>query len=228
MFHSKRRAAIATATTALLCVIAATAFAGPLTAQPPIPGVTQAPLLPDIALLNTHATTTLGFAGPVSGPFALTAGTKYDVVVAGTFSAWDKWPPKARLDSCGTPTAVLFDSPGVTTPYAGMDAEYRFAAPDFRGCNFALLGHQASLQINVGSGWVHYAPLPRQETPQGRYHRYDYVVTGTGVAPQFRLLDWDTRDNNGVLVIRVKPATFAPGSPNPLDVPEAGLPSWLL
>jgi len=147
-----------------------------------------------------------GSSAPVSSPFALVTGQHYLVKVRGTFSAWTHWSHRR----CGkVEPAPIFASPGRPDTPAGFDAEFQFAHPAYlpSQCNRSLLPARAVVfQFNSGGGWAHPTPVGGPPVKPSHKHKYTYDVVGTGVPISFRIVDWETRDNNGRLKITISAA----------------------
>ncbi len=142
----------------------------------------------------------------VTGPNVLAGGQSYTLLVEGTYSAWQDWP----FRRCGQPEpAAVFPSPasdGQPATSVGDDAVFRFAKPLYSGtCKRHALPHATgSFQIDLGNGWKSFTPnggIPRR--PSAGTHPYTATILGTGVKPQFRIADWRTSDNNGMLKLTI-------------------------
>jgi hypothetical protein len=156
--------------------------------------------------LDSYDALSTGATTPISSPAALVNGQHYLISVEGTFSAWTHWPSRR----CGkVEPAPVYLSPGRPDAPTGDDAEFRFARPAFTRaqCNrHELPKSQVVFQLDTGTGWHHPIPVGGPASEPTRHHRYVYDVVGTGVPVQFRLVDWETRDNNGRLKIAISAA----------------------
>ncbi len=148
---------------------------------------------------SSHALCNANFGcGPVvTAPITLRNGKRYLIRVSGTISVWHFWAP----DPCGKPEPAPEFPTGPTTP-TGDDAQFRFAInnPGPNGCAPTPVKTNF-FQINLGSGWFHPIALGDPSTPsRDRHHSqhpYYFSVTGEGVQPMFRFIDFHSSDNDG-------------------------------
>jgi hypothetical protein len=145
-----------------------------------------------------------GCGSSVTAPVVLVSGQSYSISVAGAISAWGQWP----FRRCGkAEPSSEFGSPGATNVPAGDDAQFRFAEPLFTGkCN-APLKKTSFFQINLGTGWFHPIADGNPSKPSNdksvNQHPYTFTLTGAGVAPQFRFIDYHSSDNSGQFKIAI-------------------------
>lgn len=175
-----------------------------------VPSAAQADLTqPETLLLDSFSATTSGFSGPVSTSEPLTAGVVYAAEVRGTFS---RYVPRLMAGSsadhllCGAPEAEpQTPSPGRPVSRVGVDAEFLFARVNQTQCT---AGKPAGFfQANTGSGFAHPTANGAPFSAAAAGHAYTYLLQGQGAPASFRITDSETRDNNGVLTIIVRPAS---------------------
>ncbi len=158
---------------------------------------------------GTRMLSTISPAGcgtAITAPLVFANGTMYSVMVLGAVSAWGEWP----FRRCGEPEpASQFASPGHANRPAGDDAQFRFAMPLYKGSCAALPKKSSYFQVNLGSGWMHPVasddPTSPAEDVEGAQHPYTFSMTGQGLAPQFRFIDYYASDNSGQFKITVGP-----------------------
>jgi len=146
-----------------------------------------------------------GAAGPVGTRGVLEAGRTYVVTVKGTFASVPRGTPlcgrserKPQRRSKRRPSAP-----------ATADAEIVFGQSAHRDpdCSEADVPyHSFAFQMDLGQGFDHPAPVGGHRRRANRRHTYSYVVQGLGQRARFQLNDGYTRDNSGVLTIKVRPA----------------------
>jgi hypothetical protein len=184
----------ACATLAVVCGVASTASAKDFVRHAP-------PRLAGDFFLNSWAPSrAVGDARTY--PLRFFTGKSYTIIVTGDFSAWGDWPGR----HCGNPEpSPLYSSFGRPDTPVGDDAVFRFARPLYRrDCPSVVTYATNYFQINLGTGWKPFVPnggIPSR--PAGGEHLYAETVTGLGTAPQFRIVDWNPRDNSGELKITV-------------------------
>jgi hypothetical protein len=156
-------------------------------------------------------------AGPVQTSDALTAGTKYTVTVGGTLSFWSPAEYEAPYFVCGTPeSAAMTPSPDQPNGPVSHDAEVTFARAarrDASECDgLTMPRHQTQLELlmSVGGGFSHVEPIGGPHDSPTPNHTYEYELIGEGEPAAFRFRDTNTRDNYGVLTIKVEPADVTP------------------
>ena len=151
--------------------------------------------------------------GPVvTAPTVLTNGTRYDIQVIGAVSPWSNW----SYIQCGTPGPTSeFQIRGDRSPNpTSDDAQFRFAQTLYSGhCPTGKYPVKTNLfQINLGAGWVHPIAVGNPTQPSGDedaandQHPYTFLVTGDGVKPAFRYVDYYTSDNHGRFKITITAA----------------------
>ena len=193
------------AAAAAVTVVAATFAAAAGGAQPRSDAAGPVIRHQDTFWLNSYSLTRHDGGVVVRANGALDNGATYQVQVQGTFSAWGTWPKPLTL-ACGFPeNSPLFASPGRPTMAVGDDAVFRFASPACGASSRGSYPHRTyTFQLNLGSHWTPFVPdggIPSQ--PNWQLHSYAETVVGTGAVPRFRLLDWDTADNSGRLMITI-------------------------
>jgi hypothetical protein len=141
-----------------------------------------------------------GCGNTITAPVVLASASSYTVTVAGAVSVWGAWP----FRRCGKPDpSSQFASPGIMNRPAGDDAQFRFAVPLFTGKCPHLPKKAPFFQVNLGSGWFHPVAngdpsLPSTDNNKGgEQHPYVFTLTGEGVAPVFRFVDYHASDNSG-------------------------------
>lgn len=149
--------------------------------------------------------------GPMlKAPVVLTANQSYTIRVTGTVSAWSFW----ATAHCGTPEPrPEYLTSGTTPTPTGDDAVFRFAfhMRDPSGRCDRVPYRSGLFEMNLGSGWFAPRALGNPTTPSsdhgGDQHPYTFRVTGQGVAPRFRYVDYHPSDNNGKfkIVISAEP-----------------------
>src|SRR3954454_20192452 len=155
--------------------------------------------------LDSHEAANDGFAGPVGTADVLAGGVFYVAVVDGTYSKHspDRWTSPSN-DVCGTSeSGPLYPSPGVVNGQVGLDPDVYFARFEPAGTcpSHPFPRHAGFFQINQGSGYGHIEPIGGGfSTPQAS-HKYTYVLRGQGTPVSYRIQDFPTSDNYGVLHI---------------------------
>jgi len=144
-----------------------------------------------------------GVVGPITSAAPLSIGEGFKVTVSGTFSVWSGWSSVCK----GTPEDwPQTPSPDTTNGKVGLDPEYIFAVPTgssicsnlgdppYRQWNFEM-------SFDNGATWLN--PVPLGSTYNSA-HVYTYVLTGEGFPALFRFVDTYTRDNYGIITIRIE------------------------
>ena len=159
-------------------------------------------------VLNAFSPASTGMAGPVTTSKALKAGRQYLVVVRGTYSAYDATLMNGSAPGwkvCGSPVSPDPKN-GADNP-EGQDAEFIFAIPRPTHANcppLPFVDPNFVISTTGPSGpFVHMDPIGGPPTAVDPHHRYLYEITGSGTQASFALLDSNTTDNYGQLVIRV-------------------------
>lgn len=166
---------------------------------------------PETLLLDTYSPEWVGYSGPVGTSEPLTAGVTYAAEVRGTYSRYHPSLMAGRTKDhllCGRPEPEpQTPSPGRPPSRVGVDAEFLFARVAQKEC---FTDRPAGFfQMNIGQGFSHPTANGAPFTSAAPGHAYTYVFTGRGVPASFRVTDSQTRDNNGVFTIVVRPATPA-------------------
>lgn len=166
---------------------------------------------PETLLLDSYSPARFGFSGPVGTTEPLTAGVTYAAEVRGTYSRYESalmaGGSKDHL-LCGSPEGgPQTPSPGRPPSRVGVDAEFLFARAAQGVCTANLPA--PFFQADIGLGYVHPRANGAPFARPARGHAYVYLLQGRGALANFRITDSTTTDNNGVLVITVRPATAA-------------------
>lgn len=160
-------------------------------------------------VLNTYSPGATGMAGPVTTSKALKAGRMYLVTVRGTYSAYLEtlMDGKGGWTVCGDP--VLAPRESKVQGEEGQDAEFIFALPVPPGVhcpNMPFTHPNFVISTSGPSGpFVHVDPIGGAPTQVDPHHRYVYEIAGTGQPASFAILDSNTTDNYGSLIIHVHP-----------------------
>lgn len=184
------------------------------------PGASAVLSTPENLLLDTYLKdekgSRPGSTAPVTTTEPLAAGGFYVVEAKGTYSRYlrplmkNETLPKLRR--CGTPEAApLFPSPGVLkVAPAGIDPEWAFsyvvADTGPSPCPVPVIRPIGAFQMDLGAGFRHVIADNRGTGPRAD-HTYTYTVQGSGVPAAFRYADNPLGDNNGLISIRIRPAT---------------------
>lgn len=184
------------------------------------PGASAVLSTPENLLLDTYRADPKkerpGTTGSVKTTEPLASGGFYIVEATGTYSRYlrplmnNETRPKLRR--CGTPEpAPLFPSPGVLkVAPAGIDPEWAFsyvvADTGPSPCPVPVVRPIGAFQMDLGAGFRHVIADNRGTGPRAD-HTYRYTVQGTGGPAAFRYTDDPLGDNNGVISIRIRPAT---------------------
>ena len=109
---------------------------------------------------------------------------------------------------CGAPKSAPMFTAGGGSGAVGNDAEYIFAQPQATACaGKPLPTRWYNFEANAGKAWKHPNVLSAKGLTGPRpNHTYDYAITGEDKSLKFRLVDPDTRDNYGRLLIDVRTA----------------------
>jgi len=155
--------------------------------------------------LDSYSTLNAGSSSTQSA-LVLADGQHYTVTVKGTFSAWRGW----AAYRCGkVAPAPIYRSPGRPDDPTGWDAEFKFAYPAYgkATCDKASLPKRASVfQVNSGSGWSHPSAVGGPFGKPKKSHTYRYDVVGQDQPLGLRIVDNETRDNNGRFRVQIAPA----------------------
>ena len=184
-----------------------------------IPALAGATTTLDQFKLDSYAKWYLPFTPTVTSKAVLGKGL-YVAVVKGTMSFWSSknyvHPRPTRFHPwtivCGTPEAAPEFSSAGGTGGVGLDAEFVFSRPwSPRECaRWPLPRRSRNFQMNTGRGWQHPTALnltwPDPAPTAGHVYEYPIRETSWPQRVQFRLLDWDTRDNYGSLMITLRAA----------------------
>lgn len=190
-----------------ITIVSLVALAGMLA----LPGLAAAALTtPETLYLDTYENSGDQASGPVSTTETLADGTFYVAEVSGTLSVYeaDLWKHLGGgIFICGTPLAAPeIPSPGRPDTNVSQDAMWVFARPQRSRCVQHFPYRYGSFQVSLGGPFASVTPTNLGAGPNPD-HKYALLLRGTGGAASFQHRDSQTRDNNGVLTILVRPAT---------------------
>jgi hypothetical protein len=163
-------------------------------------------------VLDAHSATSTFFTPPVSSSSKLVANRLYVATVQGTVSFYQSADYIALQAPwhvmCGAPQRAPMFSSGGGSGQVGNDAEFVFAQPLVGdACAKTKLPRPyTNFQINLGHSWRHPSVLsPRKLS---RTHTYEFALIGADKPVSFRLIDPDTHDDYGSLLIRLRRAVI--------------------
>ena len=161
-------------------------------------------------------------AGPVSTSDFLANGSFYVITVSGNWSPyipglWNGQFP--HIVVCGTTDTIQNPSPTAPTTPGSQDAEWIYALPLYSPCDsnhkpggtFQMPRRNDGFRVDLtgtGTAFTHLVQDPSATAPVAN-HTYTYLVKGLGAIASFENLDTQTKDNNGIFTINIRPATAA-------------------